>query len=124
MELRNRLAFHIPEKAWRENRLEDINIDAEMGDLLRSLENAGASSFYVQKVTGYYKGRQYPERILVIFCDSASKASALVDVFENWFLSHNSALRQEAFSYERNRELIVKQVTLPEENLAQLLKAP
>ena len=108
MELRNRLAFHIPEKAWRENRLEDINIDAEMGDLLRSLENAGASSFYVQKVTGYYKGRQYPERILVIFCDSASKASALVDVFENWFLSHNSALRQEAFSYERDGTLVVK----------------
>ena len=108
MELRNRLAFHIPEKSWRENHLEDIDVDAEMSDLLRGLENAGASSFYVQKVTGYYKGRQYPERILVIFCDYESEAYALADVFENWFLSHNGALRQEAFSYERNGTLVVK----------------
>lgn len=109
MESRNRLAFHIPEKAWRENRLEDIDIDVEMGDLLCGLENAGASSFYIQKVAGYYKGRQYPERILVIFCDSANEASALADVFESWFLSHNGALRQEAFFYERNGTLVVKQ---------------
>ena len=124
MELKNKLVLHIPEKAWRKNRLEDIDIDAEMGDLLGDLENAGASSFYIQKVTGYYKGRQYPERILVIFCDSASEASALADVFESWFLSHNSVLCQEAFSYERNRALIVKQATLPEEKLPQLLKTP
>lgn len=48
MELRNRLAFHIPEKAWRKNRLEDIDIDAEMGDLLSDLENAGASTLICQ----------------------------------------------------------------------------
>ena len=116
MELKNKLVLHIPEKAWCENHMEDIDIDAEMGDLLHKLENAGVSSFYIQNVTGYYKGREYPERLLVIFCDFISKASALVNVFENWLLSHNGMLRQEAFSYEWNGELIVKETAFSKIN--------
>ena len=110
MELRNKLVFHIPEKAWQQDHLEDIDVDFAVGKLAQSLNNAGTDSFYTQEVIGCYKGRHYPERLMVVFCDDADKATDLADIFKRWFRESNGVLRQEAFSYELNGALFVEEL--------------
>ena len=104
------MVFHIPEKAWQQDRLEDIDVDFAVDKLAQSLNTAGTDSFYTQEVTGYYKGRHYPEQIMVVFCDDTDKATVLADIFTRWFRENNGILRQEAFSYELNGALFVEEL--------------
>ena len=111
MELSEKLVFHIPEKTWREDHLEDIGVDSALEDLTDALAGIGLTSFYIQQVTGGYKGRRYPERLMVVFCEHGPLAEQAAGLFEQWFRSHNEILKQEAFSYEWNGTLTVKGLT-------------
>ena len=109
MNLTEKLVFHIPEKAWCVDHFEDINAE-EVVSLAGALEKAGMNSFYTQKVTGYCNGRSYPQRLITVFCEDGQSA-VLAGLFEDWFRTHNVELRQEAFSYEWNGTLCVRELT-------------
>ena len=110
MKLSEKLVLHIPEAAWCDDHLEDIPVDIEMAALTNALSAIGATSFYLQKVTGSYKGRMYPERLLVLFCRDGPEAEMVIAIFGDWFRSRNEVMRQEAFSYERNGTLFIMQL--------------
>ena len=54
--------------------------------------------FFVQDAVGYYKGRSYAEKLLVVYTDS--------DVADD-FVRIARILQQECYAYERDSELFI-----------------
>ena len=108
MELQEKLVLHIPEERWCVDHLESIVSGHAFDDLIDTLENSGVISLYSQNAMGFYKGNWYHEILFTIFCEKRGKASAVVEIFDNWFRSNNGVLKQEAFAYEWNGTLYVR----------------
>lgn len=106
MDYNAKLTFHIPCAAWS-NGLIEINYKAFKQYLLEGLAAIGLTSLYSVQAKGYYKGREYDEILLTVFCKEQD-CDAAAEVFRQTFRVHNDLMRQEAFAYECNGVLVVE----------------
>lgn len=108
MEYNAKLVFHIPCKAW-DNGLTDIDYKAFKQILLNDLAAIGLTNSYTVSAAAYYKGREYEELLLTVFCENQYKDKA-AETFRQAFRRHNDIMRQEAFAYECNGNLTVEEL--------------
>lgn len=104
----NKIILHIPEQAWINDKLQDIPIRKLIDILTVRLQDAGFHSFYITRVKSFYKGRSYPEKLITLYC--ADEYEKVIDIFSDWFIENNNLLRQEAFAYEYNNSLCIKEL--------------
>lgn len=103
----HKAVLHIPQQAWVDGELVDLDLVEATGKLLAELGTAGVTSFYQTQATGHYQGRSYPETLLTIF--GTAETTAAASIFKRWNKAHRATLRQEAFAYEQDGELFVYQ---------------
>ena len=104
MKLNEKYVLHIPLSRFCDNKLESIEIDEILNDLIKQLEDRGYNSFYITNVTSYYKFRKFGELLITVF---TSKTGG-VDLIFKWFKKNNDVLKQEAFSYEHQNRMIIE----------------
>ena len=107
----HKAVLHIPQQAWVDGELVDLDLTEALEKLSENLEAAGITSYYETQATGHYKGRSYPEMLLTIF--GTAETSVAVNVFMLWYGANRDTLRQEAFAYELDGELFVYQSSPP-----------
>lgn len=105
--LKRKAVLHIPQMAWENGELVDIDLAGALEELLENLAEAGVTSLYQTQATGYYKGRSYPEMLFTVF--GIAETTAAVHIFEAWNKKHKGILKQEAFAYELDERLFVYQ---------------
>lgn len=105
MELDFKYVLHIPLSKWENDELVVLDIDSEINELINQLEVEGFVSFYITKVESFYKTRRYDELLITIF---AAEGEGPHEIFKDWFYRHNDVLAQEAFSFEFNNRMIIK----------------
>lgn len=108
MEYSVKLVFHIPCKAW-DNGLIDVDYNTFKQILLENLSAIGLVNSYTVSATGHYKGREYDELLLTVFCENQYKDKA-IEIFRQAFHKHNDFMQQEAFAYEHNDTLTVEEL--------------
>lgn len=106
MELDCKYVLHIPLCRWENDRLRSLDVDEQINDLINQLEVNGFDSFYITKVESYYKSRKYDELLITIFAGTEESPQ---EIFKDWFSKNNDVLGQEAFAYELNNKLIIKE---------------
>lgn len=106
MVLSHKLVFHIPQKKWQDGCLEPISDDISV-NLIKDLNKAGCDSMYLQKVTGCFKGRSYPELLITLFCLCDTDAKIAEGIFEEWVHQYGEALEQEEWAYEKDGKMII-----------------
>lgn len=106
MKLPHKLVFHIPQKALVHGVALEIPFSELFPNLVTALYAAGLSGFYVVDGVGFYKGRTYPEKLVTVFCGDTMEA--VESAYQDWFQRFNDVLQQEAFAYEVDGELVIK----------------
>ena len=76
--------------------------------LIDRLNQNGYDSLYITEVKGFYKSREFDELLITIF--TSSYDSLPESIFECWFIENNDVLEQEAFAYECNNSMFVKEI--------------
>ena len=105
MRLDEKYVLHIPLSRFCDNKLESIEIDEMLDELVKQLKDSGYNSFYITNVTSYYKSRKFNEMLITIF---TSKTDEVDLIFKKWFKRNNDVLGQEAFSYEHQNVMIIE----------------
>lgn len=106
MELDCKYVLHIPLSRWENDGLKSLDVDDQIKDLINQLELNGFDSFYITKVESYYKSRKYDELLITIFAGTEESPQ---EIFKDWFSNNNDVLGQEAFAYELNNKLFIKE---------------
>ncbi len=106
MEYTEKFVFHLPQYAWKDGRLVEIDHPQFKNLLLSDLAAWGVESSYSILAEGSYRGRTYPEELLTVYCTPDS-AQAIEAIFRKLCLQNNPWLMQEAFAYEHQGKLIV-----------------
>lgn len=105
-ELEHQLVLHIPTRKYVKDRFVEVDGDQFVKTMLEGL---GATSYYVTKALGSYKGRVYPEKLVTIFLKAA--AAERVDYwFKHAIVKCHLNLRQEAYAYELDGKLKVVKI--------------
>jgi len=102
----NKLVLHIPDAAWIDNKLENIDSEIFLETICKKLMGIDVNSWYVTSVTGYYKGRKFDEKLLTVFCGTTVEY-AIIDIFEETYKELNDVMHQESFAYELNGILCI-----------------
>ena len=107
--LTQKYVLHIPEYKHENNQTAYIkNIDEIIEKLTRKLEEK-SYSYYIIDAHAQYNGRKYTEKLINIY---SQEKKTIPKIFEEWFKSNNSYLKQESFAYEENGKLFI--ITLKE----------
>lgn len=111
MTLDTRIVLHIPQKAYIDGVLVDIpaaELTKKLIDRIcaAELEPDYFPGCYMTEIDSFYKGREYPERLITVFVPSG-KADIILDIFSSWFLENNAVLRQESMAAELNNKMII-----------------
>lgn len=113
--LDTKLVLHIPHFAWEDGTLVPIDHLLFNRKLYAVLQEIGVDSWYVTKAQGFYKGRDYEEELLTVFCHGKD-ADAIADRFCMGFLENRDLMQQEAFAYERNGQLVIVELDATPKN--------
>lgn len=92
-------------QAFVDGKLQDIDINAPLEDLLFHLAEAGITSLYQTQATGHYQGRSYPQILLTAF--GGPEIRLAEKIFIKWNQTYKDTLKQEAFAYEVNGNMFV-----------------
>lgn len=103
---RTKLVLHIPHYAWENEQLVEIDHARFKEYLYEQLTGMGLISWYSTDARGYYKGREFAEELLTIFCDESVK-DEVTEVFCRTYFALREVMRQEAFAYECDGVLYV-----------------
>lgn len=101
----HKIILHIPQQAFVNGKLIDLNLTEKIANLIEKIISAGVASFYQTQVTGFYKGRSYPQLLLTMYGGAEIFRSA--EIFYKWNEENKNALQQEAFAYELDGKLFV-----------------
>ena len=104
-----KLVLHIPHFAWIDLNLIEVNHVSFKEALYKGFEQIGVSSWYSTMVNGAYKGREYEEENLTIYCDSIV-VNDIISEFLDIVRMHHFELRQELYAYELGNELVTVEV--------------
>ena len=96
---KEKLVLHIPHYAWENEQLVKIDYASFKEYLYEQLKEIGLISWYSADARGYYKGREYDEELLTVFCDEPMR-DTIIEVFERTYFDLRDLMRQEAFAYE------------------------
>lgn len=105
-ELKQKYVLHIPNCKFQNNELVSIDIENLLDELIGLLNQNGHNSFYIQKSESHYKFRSYEETLITVFADT----DEIEEIFSEWFEKNNHILQQEAYAFERNCSLVVKEL--------------
>lgn len=106
MKLNHKLSFHIPHVAYVNEGFVPIPLqkfEENLGNKFLSINIAG---WHVISTTGYYKGREYPQDILTVFC-SYEQQTSVIESFKATIAEMHEVMNQEAYAYEHDGVLII-----------------
>lgn len=102
----NKFSFHIPQVAYVNGEYIAVPYEEFENALGEKLIELGIDAWYVIASTGVYKGRRYPQNIMVVYCDEDKKDS-VANVFKNVCKRMSRAMQQEKFAYELNDTMYI-----------------
>lgn len=105
--LSEKYVLHIPLYKFEKEEVIPINIETVIDELFENLNENGFDGFYTQNVKSHWKKRTYDEILITVFT-SPERKDILEDVFCRWFEKNNHILLQEAYAFERNDTLVIK----------------
>ena len=104
-----KLVLHIPHYAWENERLVKIDHASFKAYIGEQLTKVGIISWYTTMACGYYKGREFDEELLTVFCDESMKDD-ITEIFKHAYFDMRALMRQEAFAYECNGTLCITEL--------------
>ena len=99
----SKFIIHIPCKKYVNGNLLDNGYDKCIDVMANKLADIGVHGWYLLDAQGYYKGRIYGEKLMVVF----HSGDEVAEVFKQTCNELDKELRQEAYAYEKDNELIV-----------------
>ena len=100
-----KLMFHIPHFAFVDGVLIGIDYTSFKEMLSERFVKIGVSSWYSSLVKGIYKGREYDEEILTVYCVDDID-TAIINEFITGVSMFHHELRQEYYAYEKDDILV------------------
>ncbi len=110
MKLDKKYVLHIPEYKFTANQLIKLELDKPLDDLKSRLEQNGYENFYLSKIKGFYKNREYDEIIITLFIAEINDQTLPDEIFIEWFKDNNEILKQESLAYEINNSLFIEEL--------------
>ena len=104
--MNQKFLFHIPKVAYVNEEYISISYERFEDALGMKLKEIGIIAWYKLSSTGFFKGRCYPQDVMVVYCDE-SEVVAVSDVYKNVCREMADVMKQEQFAYEHNDELII-----------------
>lgn len=101
MILKDKYVLHIPCCKWDNGKYEPVDAAAVVDILGRKLSEYGIDSMYYDKTMGRYKGREYEQLLVTVFCNEVDVGKIFLEI------CRESDLQQEAYAYEYNGKLYV-----------------
>lgn len=105
MQLTSRIVLHIPEKVWIDDHLTEIPVEKPLDELLTAFSSYHC---YVQQAVHCCDGKQYPEKLITIFC--GAEVMCLVETFLKWAKHHRDELHIESIAYEISNMLFIERL--------------
>ena len=99
----SKFILHIPCKKYFDGRLVDNDYKKFIDTMAQKLADIDMHGWYILDARGYYKGRMYDEKLMVVFYDGDEVA----ELFKQVCRELDKDLGQEAYAYEKDNELIV-----------------
>lgn len=96
--------LHIPLYRNVGGRLESIEHESILDELILNLGENKFNSFYTQKIKSYYNSKSFDEMIITIY---TSKDGDIEDIFTKWCRNNHDILKQECYAYEKNDALYI-----------------
>lgn len=106
MQLTSRVVLHIPEKVWIDDCLTEIPVEKLFEELLTAYSSYHC---YVQQAVLSYNGKQYPEKLITIFC--GAEVMCLVETFLKWARCYRDKLHIESVTYEIGNMLFIEKLS-------------
>lgn len=102
----HKFSFHIPQVAYVNGEYIAVPHEEFENALGEKLLELGIDAWYVIASTGIYKGRRYPQNIMVVYCDE-NKEDSVAGAFKNVCKVMGKAMQQEKFAYELNDNIYI-----------------
>lgn len=102
----NKFSFHIPQVAYVKEKYIAVPYEEFENTLGKKLVNIGIDAWYMISSTGVYKGRRYPQNIMIVYCDDDKKKN-VADTFKSVCKEMSKAMQQEKFAYELNDSMYI-----------------
>ena len=102
----NKFTLHIPCKKYVDGKLIDNGYEKFIDAMVMNLKVIGAHGLHVVDAKGYYAGRTYDEKLMVVF----RSGDKVADIFIQTCREFDKELGQEVYAYEKDNELIVFKV--------------
>lgn len=99
----SKFVLHIPCKKYVDGQLVDNGYEKFIDAMVMNLKVIGTHGLYIVDAKGYYAGRTYDEKLMVVF----HSGDKVADVFRHTCREFDKELGQEVYAYEKNNELIV-----------------
>lgn len=99
----SKFILHIPCKKYVDGKLVDNGYEKFIDAMVMNLKVIGVHGLYIVDAKGYYMGRTYDEKLMVVFRSGDEVAEA----FRKACREFDKELGQEAYAYEKDNELIV-----------------
>lgn len=97
----SKYVFHIPCSKYVNGQLVSNGYEKCIDAMAKNLAEFGINGFYTLDAVGHYKGRQYAEKLLVVFRNDREAAYAFKQICREF---HNE-LMQEVYAYECDNEM-------------------
>lgn len=99
----SKFILHIPCKKYVDGKLVDNGYEKFIDTMYDTLGIMGTKGLYMVDAKGYYIGRTYDEKLMVVFRSGDEVAEA----FRKACREFDKELGQEAYAYEKDNELVV-----------------
>lgn len=99
----SKFTLHIPCKKFVGGYLVDNGYKKCIDAMAQKLADIDVHGWYILDAIGYYKGRAYDEKLMVVFYSG----DEVEDVFRQTCRELDKELDQEAYAYEKDNELVV-----------------
>lgn len=99
--LKDKYVLHIPCCKWINGKYEPVDAGAVVDAVAKRLAEQGIDAMYYEKSMGRYKGREYQQLLVTVFCNGVDVGKIFLDI------CRNSQLQQESYAYEYNGSLYV-----------------
>ena len=99
----SKFTLHIPCKKYVDGQLLDNGYKKCIDSIAQKLADIGVYGCYILEAQGYYKGRDYDEKLMVVF----HSGDEVADAFRQTCRELDKELGQEVYAYEKDNELVV-----------------